>query len=471
MSIIYLPLSEVNFDFKEAQLIAVQVPCVATPYPKAYDDIFSYQLITNDPGTIKIVKDREGKKCVAMYCQINNGPPYDPDPSMSEDGGDIFTQDTSEDREEYFRLCLDRIMNIKKIKSIAFPYGIGCSVTRKGGFRENDWKTYEKSIQEFATINEHIQVYIYGKIYTKRDVSFVIHTSPLSLDNKDNNDKGDNNDNKDDVCKKATLSLPIKEGISVQVKIHEQHADYKDGLSLIILFWMGRYTALGWGDFFSQIFKTPNSEYKESIITKIDNFLKEDALTHEIFPAPNEVFNAFTYVPLKDIHVVIIGQDCYHTPGAAMGLAFSHNDGYGKVQPSLQNIHKELIRDGYKVDTKSGSLVKWAEQGVFLINTALTVRKGEPNSHSKVWQDFSKEMFEYLTIRSSHLVVIMWGSYAQKFESIFKKGPPGCKRIMLKSVHPSPMSVHLGFENSKPFSKTNALLKKWGLKEIDWNLG
>lgn len=444
MSIIYLPLSEVNFAF-DVQLIAVQVSCVSTPYPKAYDDVFSYQLITNEPGTIKVVKDREGKKCVAMYCQINNGTPHDPD-SMSEDGDnseqDFFINDTSEDREEYFRLCLDRIMNIKKIKSIAFPYGIGCSLTRKGEFLNDDWKTYEKLIQEFAKINEHIQVYIYGKIYDNSVIS---------------------------VAEKVKNNTNI-------VPIHEKPVDYKDGLSLIILFWMGRYTELGWGDFFNQIFKTPNSEYKESIITKIDNFLKEDSLTHEIFPSPNEVFNAFTYTPLKDIHVVIIGQDCYHTPGAAMGLAFSHNDGYkdhknnNKIQPSLQNIHKELIRDGYKVDTKSGSLVKWAEQGVFLINTALTVRKGEPNSHSSVWQEFSKNMFEYLTSHSSHLVVIMWGSYAQKFESILKKGPPGCKRIMLKSVHPSPMSVHLGFENSKPFSKTNAALKGWGLKEIDWNL-
>ena len=435
MSIIYLPLSEVNFEFDDVQLIAVQVACVSTPYPKSYDDIFSYELITNDPGTIKIVKDREGKKCVAMYCQINNGTPYDPDPSISDDEEDFFTQDTISDRVQYFTNCLERISHMVKLKSIAFPYGIGCSRTRKGEIPNDDWKVYENLIQKFAENNEHIQVYIYGKIYD----------NPIT-------EKVKNNTN------------------AVHVPIHEQRTDYKDGLSLIILFWMGRFTALGWGDFFSQIFKTPNSQYKESVITKIDNFLKEDALTHEIFPLPNDVFNAFTYTPLKDIHVVIIGQDCYHTPGAAMGLAFSHNDGYGKVQPSLQNIHKELIRDGYKVDTNSGSLVKWAEQGVFLINTALTVRKGEPNSHSSVWQEFSKNMFEYLTINSSHLVVIMWGSYAQKFEPIFKKGPPGCKRIMLKSVHPSPMSVHLGFENSKPFSKTNIALKSWGLKEIDWNL-
>lgn len=194
--------------------------------------------------------------------------------------------------------------------------------------------------------------------------------------------------------------------------------------------------------------------------------------TSAVFPPLPMVFNAFTTgkcIRPKDIKVVIIGQDPYPTPGAAIGLAFSHTDAYDKVQPSLKNIQKELKSDGFKCDDKSGDLTKWAEQGVFLINTALTVQEGKPGSHTKLWKDFTIQLFNELD-NQPHLVIIMWGADAQK---LGKKSFDTDKHKFIKSSHPSPMSANAktaDFFGSKPFTKANSYLKKWNLTEIDWNL-
>jgi uracil-DNA glycosylase len=203
------------------------------------------------------------------------------------------------------------------------------------------------------------------------------------------------------------------------------------------------------------------------IIKKIDEKLIADYNDNiTIYPKPNEVFNAMLYSPLADMKVCIIGQDCYHTPGAAMGLAFSHNDNYKKIQPSLKNIYKELIAEGYKVNTKSGNLVKWAEQGVFLINTALTVKKDEANSHCEYWREFTIELFKYISKECNHLVVIMWGNQAKSYKKYFDK----TKHQFIISAHPSPLSATRGFFGSKPFTQTNKYLELWNMNPIDWNL-
>jgi uracil-DNA glycosylase len=148
-----------------------------------------------------------------------------------------------------------------------------------------------------------------------------------------------------------------------------------------------------------------------------------------------------------------------------MGLCFSHKDDYGKIQPSLRNIYNELVDCGYKVNKRSGNLTKWAKEGVFLINTALTVRQGQPNSHSDQWKFFTEQLFKFLDVKIEHAVIMLWGNYAQKYGKYF-----GDKHKKLLTSHPCPMSVNNGFAGCKHFIKCNEQLKKWGIKEIDWNL-
>ena len=186
-----------------------------------------------------------------------------------------------------------------------------------------------------------------------------------------------------------------------------------------------------------------------------------------VYPPRNEIFNAFKYCKPQDIKVVILGQDPYHTPGAAMGLAFSHHPNKGTLQPSLKNIFKELKDDGYKPN-KTGDLTKWAKQGVFLINTSLTVEEGKPNSHQGIWNDscFVDQVLRYLSRTCKNLIVIAWGKNAQNSATMFRTPP----HEVLKSTHPSPFSADKGFLGSRPFSTTNKMLKKMKIEPIDWNL-
>lgn len=215
----------------------------------------------------------------------------------------------------------------------------------------------------------------------------------------------------------------------------------------------------GWAPFFESI-------TTDKTLSILNDFLRKEAKESTIFPEPNKIFNAMILTKLTDIKVVIIGQDPYHNPGAAMGLAFSHDKDYKKIQPSLKNIYTELESCGYKVNKKSGDLTKWAKQGVFLINTTLTVRQGKPNSHSKEWKDFTNKLFIFLNKNIKRLIVVMWGSHAQSYENLFDT----TRHKLIKSVHPSPLSAHAGFFGSKPFILCNKQLKIWGMKEIDWNL-
>ena len=187
---------------------------------------------------------------------------------------------------------------------------------------------------------------------------------------------------------------------------------------------------------------------------------------YDVFPSFEEIYTVFNLCKPENVKVIIIGQDPYHVPGAAMGIAFGHHDNRIKMQPSLRNIFIELKSDGFKPNMSSGDLSYWVSQGVFLINTALSVRKSEANSHSDIWKSFINNLFKFLNKKCDHLVVIMWGTPAKSYSHNFNNEKH--KKIM--SVHPSPLSAPNGFFGSKPFSKTNGYLTEFGLEPIDWDL-
>ncbi len=186
----------------------------------------------------------------------------------------------------------------------------------------------------------------------------------------------------------------------------------------------------------------------------------------EIYPAEEKVFEAFRLTPFTKVKVVILGQDPYHGPGQAHGLCFSVNESV-KIPPSLINIFKELNNDlGLSVPSH-GCLETWAKQGVLLLNTVLTVENGKAGSHhQKGWEKFTDKVIEVLNAEKKNLVFILWGSPAQKKAAKVDE----TRHKILKSVHPSPLSVYRGFYGSSPFSQANAYLKEKGLKEIDWSI-
>ncbi len=182
-----------------------------------------------------------------------------------------------------------------------------------------------------------------------------------------------------------------------------------------------------------------------------------------IYPAMENIFNALNAVKYEDVKVVIIGQDPYHEPNQAHGLAFSVQDGI-ELPPSLVNIYKEIESDVGVTCQKTGNLTRWATQGVLLLNTSLTVRRGQANSHrGKGWETFTNEVIKLLSKRSDPMVFILWGSNAQSFESQIEK-----HHLVLKCPHPSPLSAYRGFFGCKHFSKTNEFLSSHGKTPINW---
>ena len=205
-------------------------------------------------------------------------------------------------------------------------------------------------------------------------------------------------------------------------------------------------------------------EFGKEYYLKIRQFLKEEYSTRRIYPHMSDIFNALKYTSFKDTKVVIIGQDPYHGPGQAHGLCFSVKEGV-QFPPSLRNIFKELASDIGKEIPKSGELTHWAKQGVLLLNAVLTVREGEPTSHSKIgWETFTDRVISELNKKETPVVFLLWGAYAQKKAEIITN--PIHKKLM--SVHPSPLSASRGFFGCKHFSKTNDLLIKSGLEPIKW---
>lgn len=205
-----------------------------------------------------------------------------------------------------------------------------------------------------------------------------------------------------------------------------------------------------------------NKEYFQKLI----DFVKKEYKEKTIYPKQSDIFNAFRYTSYKDVKVVILGQDPYHGENQAEGLSFSVKKGI-KKPPSLVNIYKELRSDLNIPIEENGSLVKWANQGVLLLNAVLTVEKDKAASHQgKGWEIFTDEVIKLLNKKKNPIVFILWGSYARSK----KKYITNQKHCIIESAHPSPLSAHNGFFGSKPFSKTNAFLEKTHQKPIDWSL-
>jgi uracil-DNA glycosylase len=190
----------------------------------------------------------------------------------------------------------------------------------------------------------------------------------------------------------------------------------------------------------------------------------ERALKTIIYPKGSLIFNAFEQTPFDKVKVVILGQDPYHNPEQAMGLSFSVPDGI-KIPPSLMNIYKELNKDiGMPIPT-TGNLTKWANQGVLLLNSVLTVRANEPASHAKIgWMNFTDDVIQLLSNEKKDLVFLLWGNFAQQKQIYID----ATKHKILKAAHPSPFSAHNGFFGCKHFSDTNEYLVKHHKNPIDW---
>ena len=205
-------------------------------------------------------------------------------------------------------------------------------------------------------------------------------------------------------------------------------------------------------------------EFEKPYFKKLQEFLTEEYNTKTIYPLAENIFNALNYCKYEDISVVLIGQDPYHQPGQAHGLCFSVQDETA-LPPSIKNIFKEIHDDLGVAPLSSGNLIRWAKQGVLLLNTVLTVRRDEPNSHKgKGWENFTTKVIELVNKKTSPVVFLLWGGNAKAFEGLIDKN----KHYVLKAAHPSPLSAYNGFFGCKHFSKTNEILEKNGKKPIDW---
>lgn len=215
-----------------------------------------------------------------------------------------------------------------------------------------------------------------------------------------------------------------------------------------------------WNDFISE-------ERKKPYFKRLSSFLAIEKKTNTIYPEPENVFAAFDHCPLEKTHVILIGQDPYINPGQAQGLSFSVPDGF-LLPPSLQNIFKELKSDLSIPISKNGNLIPWTKQGVLLLNSVLTVKQGQSNSHKGLgWEQFTDSAIKMLNDQKGHLVFLLWGSYARSKKKLI--GNP--RHHIIESVHPSPLSASQGFFGSRPFSRANKFLKSQGLEPINWDLG
>jgi uracil-DNA glycosylase len=225
------------------------------------------------------------------------------------------------------------------------------------------------------------------------------------------------------------------------------------------------------GDVMSEILKNDwkiylESEFQKEYYIKLRKFLVDEYNSKIIYPNMYDLFNALHYTPYSKVKVVILGQDPYHGPKQAHGLSFSVNPGV-QAPPSLVNMYKELNSDLGCYIPNNGYLKKWADQGVLLLNTVLTVRAGEANSHkNKGWEEFTTKIIQVLNEKETPIVFILWGNNAISKASLITNS----KHLIIKSVHPSPLSASRGFFGSKPFSKTNDFLISTNQTPIDWQI-
>lgn len=205
-------------------------------------------------------------------------------------------------------------------------------------------------------------------------------------------------------------------------------------------------------------------EFEKDYFVKLTDFVRSEYQTTTIYPPGKLIFNAFDHCPFDKVKVVIIGQDPYHGPGQAHGLCFSVNDGV-PFPPSLQNIFKEIQSDLGTPIPATGSLIRWADQGVLLLNATLTVRAHQAGSHQRRgWEEFTDAAIRVLAEQRENLVFILWGAYAQKKGAFIDRN----KHLVLASAHPSPLSAYNGFFGNKHFSRTNEYLSAHGELPVAW---
>ncbi|WP_029067469.1 uracil-DNA glycosylase [Lachnobacterium bovis] len=209
------------------------------------------------------------------------------------------------------------------------------------------------------------------------------------------------------------------------------------------------------------------TEYKKDYYKELYKFVLEEYKTQTIYPPAEDIFNALHLTPLKDVKVLILGQDPYHNEMQAHGLSFSVLPEQRDIPPSLQNIYKELNTDLGCYIPNNGFLEKWAKQGVLMLNTVLTVRAHQANSHKgHGWEEFTDAIIRAVNKKDDPVVFLLWGRPAQMKEKMVTNP----KHLVLKAPHPSPLSAYRGFFGCKHFSQTNEFLEKNGIKPIDWQI-
>ena len=206
-------------------------------------------------------------------------------------------------------------------------------------------------------------------------------------------------------------------------------------------------------------------EFSSDNYLRLREFLKEEYANHTIYPSMYDIFNSMKYTSFADLKVVLLGQDPYHNEGQAMGLSFSVPDGV-QVPPSLVNMYKELHNETGFIPRKSGNLVGWAKQGVLLLNTVLTVRAHQANSHKgKGWEKFTDSIIKKISDQKQGVVFLLWGGNARSKKPLIDKN----KHLVLECAHPSPLSAYNGFFGCGHFNKTNEYLTSIGKEPIDWS--
>lgn len=410
------------------------------------------------------------------------------------------TDDTYEMRKKWFQECLGRIsLKFKNLKSIAFPYGIGC------GLAQGIWREYEAMIVDFAKhLGEDVDVQLINR---DSDIITDSVTIDTSFDEEDYvvwdrhsvdhafwpKDLVEFCEIEGDMCfyrapggweQLHTLSNYYTHGgcklcdkcyekyhqtyvFEHEVSEHDETSDDSDAEMVTyhntgLVEFTRMYTPDGWEEFFKEVCNNGTLEEIESALNKD---LREG---NTVYPPLENIYSAFEEVSLRDIKVIIIGQDPYHEPGQAHGMSFSVPDG-NDIPSSLKNIYKEMETQGFKPNRECGDLEYWAQQGVFLINTALTVVAGSAGSHAKAWEYFTQQLMRYISNKCKHVAIILWGNNAKKLEKYFTHASNNF--CILKSCHPSGLSAYQhGYFGNHHFTKANTYLKRSGRTPIDWNL-
>ncbi len=207
-----------------------------------------------------------------------------------------------------------------------------------------------------------------------------------------------------------------------------------------------------------------DAEFEKDYFQQLTTFVRQEYEQHTVYPPGMKIFAALNTTPLKEVKVVILGQDPYHGPGQANGLCFSVNPGV-RIPPSLRNMYKEIQTDIGSINEPNGDLSDWAQQGVLLLNATLTVRQSQAGSHQKKgWEEFTDAVIQAVNEHNTGVVYMLWGSYAQKKAQRVS----GADNLILKAPHPSPLSAHRGFLGCKHFSQCNTYLQKQGKDPVVW---